>query len=203
MSDKFTLDVVQASELKHAWARNGGTNADLKTLCEGDLVANILLYIRGRAEIVLKPILKFVRTWTASAQVEITTSEKYFEEAGVVWMGDNFKAQFIDLEVPATDARELAVLNLEEKSLDAPILAELKERAEISVSHFREFLNKHRNSKEWLLFYLRGKDGDLWAVDAYWDVDGRGWNVSADSISDPSPWGAGRQVVSRKDTLTS
>ena len=72
----------------------------------------------------------------------------YFEEAGVRSMGSNFQSQFLDLEVPETAEAELAVRKLDEISLDAPILAELGEKAETAVSQFRAFLAAHRESTE-------------------------------------------------------
>lgn len=51
MSDKFTLDVRQASELSFAFERNGWTTADVKTISSGDLLARLLPVIRGLAEV--------------------------------------------------------------------------------------------------------------------------------------------------------
>lgn len=52
MSDKFSLDVVQAAELKYAFERNGYTNADVKALSGGDLLARLLPVVRGQGEVV-------------------------------------------------------------------------------------------------------------------------------------------------------
>jgi len=46
------LDVSQAAELKMAFRRHGWTNADIKTLSEGDLLGKVLMVIKKRAEIV-------------------------------------------------------------------------------------------------------------------------------------------------------
>ena len=127
---------------------------------------NFLRFIGGQGKVVFETILTLLRTVRIAAQPAVTTSEDYFKEAGVVVMWDNFKAQFLGLEVPATDEVELAVRKLEEGSLDAPILAELGEKAETSVSQFKAFLAENRKSQEWFIFYLRGKDGNLWAVHA-------------------------------------
>lgn len=53
MSDKFTLDVVQAAELKYAFERNGFTNADVKKMSSGDLLAQLLPVVRGQAEVTM------------------------------------------------------------------------------------------------------------------------------------------------------
>jgi len=196
MSD-LMLDVGQAQEIKLAARRAGATNEDLKVLSEGDMFAQILLVLRGRAEVVLKSILEFVRTVRVDAQPTVTTSKQYFEEAGVRWTGENFKDQFLGLEVSETGEIELVVRKLTEDSPDALILAELGDKAETPVSTFRAFLNANRGSSEWFIFYLKGKDGNLWAVYAFWFVEYVGWYVIAYSVSDPLWWFAGYRAVSR------
>ena len=158
---------------------------------------NFLRFIGGQGKVVFETILTLLRTVRIAAQPAVTTSEDYFKEAGVVVMWDNFKAQFLGLEVPATDEVELAVRKLEEGSLDAPILAELGEKAETSVSQFKAFLAANRKSQEWFIFYLRGKDGNLCAVYASWDAGDDGWGVNAGSVDSPGRWRVGNQVLSQ------
>ncbi|HBA36514.1 TPA: hypothetical protein DCZ15_01415 [Candidatus Falkowbacteria bacterium] len=45
------LDVNQAAELKFAFRRNGWNNVEIKTLSEGDILADVLKVIKGQAEI--------------------------------------------------------------------------------------------------------------------------------------------------------
>ena len=187
----------QASELDFALERNGWTPEDVKKVSGGDLLAKLLLVVRDRAEVVIKSILILLRTVRIVAQPAVTTSEEYFKEAGVVWMGDSYKAQFLGLEVGATEESELAVRKLEEVSPDTPILAELGDKAEISVSQFRAFLAENCESREWFVFYLKGRDGELWAVYSDWDVVIGGWDVYASSVTDPNGWDAGDRVVSQ------
>ena len=197
MKTEFSIGL--ADKFCVAWAAQSGTPAELNSLAEDQKkVCDILLVVRDRAEVVVKSILTFLRAVVIPAQPAVTTSKEYFEEAGVRSMGSNFESQFLGLEVGATEDAELAVRKLEEASLDAPILAELGDKAEISVSQFRAFLAENRESQEWFIFYLKGRDGELWAVDADWLVVCGGWGVDADSVSDPDRWDRGRQVVSRK-----
>ncbi len=142
-------------------------------------------------------LLVLLRTVRISAQSAITTSEEYFAEAGVKFMGDNFKSQFLGLKVVSTEAAELNVNKLTIASRDIPILAELDDKAEISVSQFRAFLAENRKSSEWFIFYLRGKDDNLWAVYAFWRSIYRGWRVFAYSVTNRGRWRDGGQVVSQ------
>lgn len=50
-ANDLMLDVSQAAELKLAFRRNGWNNAEIKTLSEGDLLADVLKVVKGQAEI--------------------------------------------------------------------------------------------------------------------------------------------------------
>ena len=155
----------------------------------------------SRQAVVAESILTIIRTVKVAAQPALTTSEEYFNQAGVVWMGKNFRAQFLGLEVPAVDEAELTVWKLEQPSLDDSIIAELggKDKAEISVSQFCAFLGDRgdRESPERFIFYLKGKDGNLLTVRAYWIVGRVGCRAGAYSINSQGGWCEGDQVLSR------
>lgn len=51
MSNDLKLSVGQANELKLAFRRSGWTNDDIKRLCEGDILTNVLRVLRGCASI--------------------------------------------------------------------------------------------------------------------------------------------------------
>ena len=179
---------------KYRDVKAGQTEACINRLGGWD---NFLRFIGGEGRVVFESILTLVRTVPVAAQPAVTTSKEYFEEAGVRTMGSNFGSQFIGLEVAAVDRAELAVRRLEEASPDATIRAELDDKAETSVSQFKAFLAANRGSPEWFLFYLRGKDGNLWAVGADWDAEYCDWDVDADSVEYPREWLAGHQVLSQ------
>jgi hypothetical protein len=115
------------------------------------------------------------------AQPPVVTSAKYFEDAGVTWMGCLFRSEFLGIDVPATKAINLTVRKLKQNSSDAYIVSELggEKAVEITASHLREFLSQNRESNEIFLFYLRGRKGTLWAVDANWNNGG--WRIGANS----------------------
>ncbi len=46
MDTELMLDVGQANELKLAFRRHGWSNAEIKKLCEGNLLAHLLLLVR-------------------------------------------------------------------------------------------------------------------------------------------------------------
>lgn len=176
----------------------GGNDESIRrVLSDKNLRRQIAGLIAGSAKNITKSILTFLLVETISAQSAVTTSEKYFRDVGVKWTNDTFKKQFLGLEVSATDKVELAVNELTQASLDAPILSELGDKAETAVPTFRAFLWANRGGLGWFIFYLRGKNGNLWAVDAYWNAKAGRWHVDASSVMSPNRWGAGRQVVSR------
>ena len=179
--------------MKYGSATLGQTEAVINRMGGMD---NWLRYAGGQGKVVFETILTLLRTWKTPPQMSVTTSKEYFAKVGVKVTGTDFETQFYGLEVAATAVIELAVRKLEEGSLDAPIMAELGDKAEIGVGQFRAFLAANRKSAEWFIFYLRGKDGNLWAVRA-WRAGDDGWFVRASSVDSPVRWIAGRQVVSR------
>jgi len=156
------------------------------------------LFLRNGAKMLSKPLLTYIRDFSASAHPAITTSQKFWEDAGVKWMGDTFKTQFIGLEVAAASAATLILQKLDKNSLYAKILSDLGVKAETSVLHFSELLHQNCESSKFFIGYLKGNDGNLFAVYAGWDVGRGGWDVGANSVTDPRGWFAGRVVVSRK-----
>jgi hypothetical protein len=161
---------------------------------------NFLRFIGGSGKVVFDSILTLLREVKLDAQSAVTTSEEYFEEAGVKWADENVKAQFIGLDIPDTPASDFCVRKLEHSSPDAPIVAELggEEKAETSVAHFKDFLSKNRKSTEWFIFYLRGRGGKLWAVYALRNLRRADWDVGGHSVTSPFDWLAVDRVVSRK-----
>ena len=138
--------------------------------------------------IIWTPILAFSRAMLIPAQPALITSRQYFRKAGLEtsMMGPNFKAQFLDLEVPPAKKEELVIRKLMDASLDISILAEIEnlgEEAIISVSQFRVFLARNQNSRKQFLFYLRGKNGEVWSVEANWRGFISGWDVYPDSVN--------------------
>lgn len=189
-----------------AFSRKGDKMAKYPDITVGQMEAcvnrlggmvNFLRFIGGHGRIVFDPILTLIRTVHSAAQPAVTTSEEYFKEAGVVVMGNDFKFEFLDLEVPATKGIELAVHKLEKPSFDIVILTELGCKAEISISQFHAFLATNRGSPEYFIFHLKGKWGAPWAVVAsWWDQDG-GWHVSIHRMSIPETWSDRLLVVSQ------
>lgn len=161
---------------------------------------NFLRFIAGSGRIVFDSLSTILREVSLGAQSNSVVSKKYFEDVGVKWMSDHFNKQFIGLEVPFVGSADFIVREIKQSSSDAAIITELGGvvRAETSVLHFRDFLSRENGSKEYFIFYLRGKDGNLWSVYAYWRAESSGWDVDATSVSDPDEWGLNFRVVSRK-----
>ena len=145
----------------------------------------------------------------ASVQVEgvarFVVDDDTLQAANIGWTGDNFKKFFakkVEEDVPAC---AIAVHRLERASSDAPILTELGDRAEISLAHLFELIKKQSKGETGQLLvngyanvaYVRGTDGNLWAVLAAWRSYCGCWGVEADSVEDPDGWRGSRRILSR------
>jgi len=121
----------------------------------------------------------------------------------IFYLNENFQAWFTGkIETPAVKTT-LRYAELVEESLDAPILAELGDKAETTLDQVYALMERQPNGEEGILltngwanvFYIRDVNGALRAVSVFWHGDG--WDVDAYSVGHPFGWRAGRRVFSR------
>ena len=101
-------------------------------------------------------------------------------------------------------ANRLTIHSLGKNSLDAPIRKELGNREEITLAHFVHLVRQQSQGQDGVLLtngyanvaYIKGNDGNMWAVNADWYSDDRYWRVEASSVENPGDWLAGDQVFS-------
>lgn len=157
-----------------------------------------------------KKLLKFVTTVPVGASEGFKATDHFKvdtknAEVRIAWLGDNFKEHFGRKVEGATEAAEIRVHALTKPSLDAPIIAELGEKAEITLGQFFAAIAKQGTGEEGPLFvndyaniaYIRDVKGILWVVGAYWNAVDGGWFVGANEIENPPGWDGGLRVLSR------
>lgn len=151
------------------------------------------------------PLLKRIVTITVPAVQRFVCDDEVLKEANVLWTGDNFDCLFKGKVEENVPEQKLAVSRLERASLDAPILTELGDKAEVSLTYMFDLLKKQSKGEDGVLltngyaniFYVRGIDGNLWAVDARWSSGNRYWDVGAYSVENPDGCYGGSQIFSR------
>lgn len=184
------------------WSR--GEDEALLNILGGDEVARAIL--RGEKRVIIKDpdLLKRVGSVTVRSVQRFVAAE-HLKEANIRWMGDNFKLLFLNKVEENIPEVNLVASRLEWASLDAPILAKLGEKAEVSLSYLFDLLKKQVNDKNGILltngyaniFYIRDAYGIFWAVSARRSSRNHDWDVEAASIECPCKWNSGRQVFSR------
>lgn len=167
-----------------------------------DLVSQFIAQHRHE----VPPILDLVASGIKVAGAKRFVARESFTQENGFYCWDNFKDNFLDkIEEDVTDTT-LAIHSLKKASLDSLIRNELgPEREEITLTHFFNLLQKQSKGETGHLLvngyaniaYIRDKNGNLWAVDAYWYSGDRYWYVNANSVTNPLDWNACRQVVSR------
>ncbi len=205
MADTFTLDVVQASELKHACVRNNVTNADLKVLSSGDVFAQILPILRGYGKVVVE-LLQLLGEIAFSGVSRFSARDSFTEPK--FWLGDDFKLWFGEKVEESVKPSTLCYHKLLRSSLDAPIISALggEEKAEVSLAEIFHLISLQPKGEEGDLltsgyaniFYVRGVNNVLRVVRVYW-YGGR-WYVRAHETSYPHEWYDENRVFSRKTT---
>ncbi len=170
--------------LNHSLGANGKKSASNLL----DFVATVVVSGAGR--------------FVAADHFKVDTSRKAAVKIAFVW--DNFRDNFAKVEenVPAG---ELKLHTLRKASVDGPIIKELGEAHETYLADLWTMLEKQPNGEKGNLltngyaniFYVRDKNGALWAVFAHWHSDDGGWSLFANSVTNPNEWNAGNQVASR------
>ena len=132
-------------------------------------------------------------------------TERVRKEANIGCMDNVFKHKFFSKVEENVDSTRIAIHRLEKDSIDKLILKELgKEREETSLTHFFVLLkNQSRGQSGPLLTngygnvaYIKGNDGNLWAVCANWNRDDYYWGIFAHPIDSTNYMFANRQVIS-------
>ena len=114
------------------------------------------------------------------------------------WLNNSFRRLFLPKVETGIQSVKIKVHQLLRNSKDLGIRAEISEtHEEIKLAHFWLVLKAHNDKKvgNWIIAYIIGTDGNLWAVHANWC--GGGWDLYASSVEYPRPWSADYQVCSR------
>ncbi|OHA63737.1 MAG: hypothetical protein A3J30_01285 [Candidatus Wildermuthbacteria bacterium RIFCSPLOWO2_02_FULL_47_9c] len=152
------------------------------------------------------PLLETVGTVTVPAITELFIAEEKFsvgDTPKIVWVSGLFRGWFGSKTEKPMAKTELRIAKLTKSSVDGPILEELGECAETTLSQIHALLAQQPNGEQGLLltnglaniFYCLDIEGTLRAVRVHWG--GNGWYVDADSVEDPFRWSAGSRVFSR------
>lgn len=212
MSD-LMLDVGQANELKMAFRRALFSGEDIKRLCEGYLMADVLNLVRGthRLTQVANALVSVGTISVAPTTTKFIASEKFVvniqasAKVKISHLGGNFKSWFLGkIEAPFSGS-ELRYLKLLKETRVIPIITELggEEKSETTLTEMFSLMEKQGDGQQGALltngrantFYIRDLKGVLRVVSVYCGYDAL--IVCADPVGVRLSWGAGYQVFSR------
>ena len=144
-------------------------------------------------------LLELVSTVEVAGVTKFVAADHFVVgNAGITYLGDSFCNNFLGKVEENVQAVTLNVWKLRESAIDESIRAELgADCEEIALAHFWAVFKKRSadGSRDWFFAYIRGIDGNLWAVSAR--RSSGGWGVHAGSMTYPRRWAAGNQVISR------
>lgn len=158
---------------------------------------DFLKFIGGKGVIVLTILRVLDEYFKVEAQPAVTTSKEYFERFGPIKMSEDFLAQFIGLEVPETPEVYVTTHELRVMADAEPIFAELGCFAGIAISQFGALLETMK--REGFVTHVKGKDGNMWEVQAGWNEEKQYRYIHAEKIGEYhlSVWLPGLTVVSK------
>ena len=133
-------------------------------------------------------------------------AREHLQSANIGWTGPNFQHLFLNKVEENIPAGKIAVHTLIKGSLDPEIMVELgRTKRVIFLADFFDLLKKQAKgqvdplltSGEANVAYCIANDGNIWAVNAYWNSFDRCWYVGAGSVGGRNGWGAGYLVLSQ------
>lgn len=170
-ANELMLDVSQAHELKMAFRRSDWTNADIKVLSEGDLLAEVLKVIRGQSEI--KPTEHLIDTDAAPLIEKGWSIESHIGHG--FWKCNLKRVElFLSKEQKKNDQnggelRKIIEALKDKKALNANVLDYL-------LAHPELIPRSWKGTKSiffWGTIYRRDDNGNLYVRYLRWD--GSGW----------------------------
>lgn len=140
-------------------------------------------------------VLRKIPTVPVSGSKRFVTKD-HIQSANIGWMGPNFREFFLDKIEENVGDTTIAIYRLEKASLDAPIRAQLGDRAKIKLCHFFALIEKQSKREDGPLLthgyanvaYIEANDGKVWVVGAHWRSGDGFWHVEAFSVENPSGW---------------
>lgn len=137
---------------------------------------------------------------------EFTATKEIFQKeanVGDFWSG--FENNFLGKTEKGVLDINLVGHQLNRRSVDGPIMEELRDKKEVALWHLFSALKLQSQGQEGILlvngwaniFYIRDKKGSFWAVGAGWDSGRRCWDLGAVPVASAGPWDADYRVFSR------
>lgn len=177
-----------------------------------DAIALFCDAVSNRAAKIVENLFEFVCTFKAPGAKEFIAKKKFVRDTSerarvrISWLGETFNRVMLPLVERDIADEELKLQRLLEPSYDLPqdsehlgTIAGLggMQKARVSLCAFYETLAYKQSIGDfsWLIGYVRGADGLLWAVGAGWL--GGGWSVEAGSPGVPLGWVGGSGFLSR------
>lgn len=138
-------------------------------------------------------------------KTQFVVTEKIRWETNIGCMDNLFKQAFMGKVEKDVSQDRITIYRLEEDAVYRAVLKELgEERKEIALTHFFALLKKQSQGQSGPLLtnghgnviFIKGNDGNFWAISANWNYVDRCWGVFANSIDTPGYLFAKRQIIS-------
>lgn len=157
-----------------------------------------------------KPVAKA----TVPARTKPFDVAAFYQNCAGLWVSPSFSFRDrFDVEargvVESALSRLYVALLLKADAYDTDIRKELPETHLSTLEDIASLIEAQPGGKPGLLlnngyaniFYVEGKDGEVFAVVVHWNSDDRTWNVSYWSLDEAGYWGTARQVLCPRNAV--
>ncbi len=166
MDTELMLDVGQANELKLAFRRSGYTNADIKKLCEGDILARLLSIVRGDNE-----FLKLISGSESLVLAPLDGKEILADARDMfVYVDSDFRNYDADEKGSATKNTLVLVYEMTKDATFSQIFGSLSgdlEKICLTQAQIKNFVRKYRNwlrTNGYATFFLFKSHGNFFVA---------------------------------------
>lgn len=151
-------------------------------------------------------LLRPVATQIVPARTKSFDPKRFYQNRKGLDVWDTFVDR-LDLRsrkaVASTPERTYVSLELKQNVYDRDIRAELPEHHLSMLEDIAALIKAQWGGKEGILlnngraniFYVEGKNGEVFAVNVNWNADDREWNVNDWRLDENGEWNAGNQVL--------
>ena len=205
MNSNLVFDVDQAGEVKAAFRRADWTNADIKKLCESELLVGLRNVLNGLADIVAKPILALFATFELPTRAKrlVVADEFVVGSHGIKYVDPSFTRVFGNLIEELGAGGTFAVHTFNRTASVADVATERGPKAVTMLGDVLAQMDKQSQGQEGPLLVngcanlLKVKDaqGNEFAVNANWHADDGGWYVYSHDVA--HRWYDGYRFLSR------
>lgn len=149
-------------------------------------------------------LLRPVATIVASGKDDLDEDAFFQTRKGEIWVSESFRETFgSTFRKSRVSSRSYVACELKQNAYDTDIRKDLPKPHLSKLGEIARLIKAQRGGMSGILltngraniFYVKAKNGEVFAVDVIWYAGDREWNVGDWRLDEDGDWGAGNRVL--------